>query len=156
MQVTSSAFSNGARIPAEYAKPPFPGGANVSPPLSWSGEPSSTGSFAIAMIDVNPVARGWVHWLVADIPAGVMSLPAGASGRGMPLGAVELTTTFGSPGYGGPVPPRGTGDHRYEITVYALDIGHAQLPSSSTFPEFQRAIAGHVLTQATISGVVSQ
>jgi Raf kinase inhibitor-like YbhB/YbcL family protein len=156
MQVTSSAFSNGARIPAEYAKPPFPGGANVSPPLSWSGEPSSTKSLAIAMIDVNPVAHGWVHWLVADIPVGVMSLPAGASGSGMPPGAVELTTTFGSAGYGGPVPPRGTGDHRYEITVYALGVERTGLAPSSTFADFQRAVAGHVLTQATISGVVSQ
>jgi len=35
---------------------------------------------------------------------------------------VESLTDFGQPGYGGPCPPEGAVPHRYEFTVYAIDV----------------------------------
>ena len=69
MQITSSAFPEGGKIPLPYVMPGA-GGQNVSVPLSWSGAPAGTQSFALAMVDPHPVANNWVHWLVVDLPKG--------------------------------------------------------------------------------------
>src|SRR6516165_9783100 len=68
-------------------------GQNISPALSWSGEPTGTQSFALTMYD--PDARagaGWWHWSVFNIPATVHALAAGAGSEGskdLPTGAVQ-------------------------------------------------------------------
>ena len=119
MQITSSAFPDGGKIPLPYVMPGA-GGQNISVPLSWSGVPAGTQSFALAMVDPHPVANNWVHWLVIDLPKDSTSIPEGASGHKMPQGAQELKNSFGETGYGGPQPPRGSGDHPYVFTLYAL------------------------------------
>ena len=75
MQLTSSAFADGGKIPQQYVMPGA-GGKNLSLPLAWSGAPAGTKSFALSIVDPHPVAHNWVHWLVADIPGGAASLPA--------------------------------------------------------------------------------
>jgi Raf kinase inhibitor-like YbhB/YbcL family protein len=111
-------------------------GQNISPALSWSGEPTGTKSFAITMYDPDaPTGSGWWHWTVFNIPASVHSLPAGAGAEGskdMPAGAIQGRTDFASSHYGGPCPPPGDHAHHYEITVYALSV--AQLPMDSSAP----------------------
>jgi len=101
-------------------------GRNQSPQLSWTSPPAGTKSFAITMHDPDaPTGSGWWHWMVYDIPATVADLPSGAGtpGRGgMPTGAKQGLTDFGTTGYGGPCPPIGHGLHRYIITVHALGI----------------------------------
>ena len=93
MQITSSAFPDGGKIPLSYVMPGA-GGQNVSVPLSWSGAPAYTQSFVLAMVDPHPVANNWVHWLVIDLPKDSTSLPEGASGRTMPPGTQELKNSF--------------------------------------------------------------
>ena len=116
MEILSSAFKDGEKIPIQYAMPGA-GGRNISVPLSWKNTPSGTNSFALSMVDPHPVAQNWVHWLGIDIPANVTSLEEGASRKKMPLGSVELRNSFGDTGYGGPQPPKGTGDHPYVFTL---------------------------------------
>jgi Raf kinase inhibitor-like YbhB/YbcL family protein len=101
-------------------------GGNVSPSLSWKNAPAGTKSFAITVYDPDaPTGSGWWHWVMFNIPASVMSLPAGsgnpANGQA-PKGAVQSKTDFGKPGYGGPCPPKGDKPHRYVFTVYALKV----------------------------------
>jgi Raf kinase inhibitor-like YbhB/YbcL family protein len=101
-------------------------GGNVSPSLSWKNAPAGTKSFAITVYDPDaPTGSGWWHWVMFNIPASVMSLPAGSgnptSGQA-PKGAVQSKTDFGKPGYGGPCPPKGDKPHRYVFTVYALKV----------------------------------
>jgi Raf kinase inhibitor-like YbhB/YbcL family protein len=151
MQITSSAFTDGGKIPLTYVMPGA-GGQNVSVPLAWSGAPPGTQSFALAMVDPHPVARNWVHWLVIDIPQDAASLPQGASGRKMPPGARELQNSFGAMGYGGPQPPPGSGDHPYVFTLYALSVPQVELAKNPGLAAFQQALAAKTLATATLTG----
>lgn len=115
LAVTSTAFSDDAFLPAIHSY----GGGNQSPPLSWSGAPAGTLSFAVVMDD--PDADSFLHWCLHDIPAGTTALATGAN----PPGSKHVASDFeadsraGANGYDGPSPPTGT--HSYVIAVYALD-----------------------------------
>lgn len=126
-------------------------GQNISPALTWSGEPAGTKSFAVTMYDPDaPTGSGWWHWTVFNIPASIHSLPAGAGGEGaagLPAGAVEGRTDFGFSHYGGPCPPAGDHAHHYEITVYALKV--PSLPLTSASPGAQVGFNLHANTLAT-------
>jgi len=109
--LTSSAFADGAAIPREFSCD----GANVSPPLAWTGVPA--GATALVLFVDDPDARGWVHWIVLDLPAAAGELPKGVD----PATATpqQGTNDFGKPGWGGPCPPSGT--HHYRFALSALE-----------------------------------
>lgn len=151
MEISSSAFKDGEKIPIQYVMPGA-GGKNISVPLSWKNVPAGTLSFALSMVDPHPVAQNWVHWLVINIPPHVNSLPEGASRKTMPAGCLELKNSFGDIGYGGPQPPKGTGDHPYVITLYALKVEKLELSLNATLAQFKKAIEGKVIQSATITG----
>lgn len=155
MRVETEAFSDQGTIPVRYCMPEV-GGDNVSIPLQWSDVPEGVRSFAVTVVDHHPVADKWVHWLVVDIPADTRSLPEGASGSNMPRGARELQSSFGKPGYGGPRPPKGTGEHPYVVTVYALDTVSLYLERDTGLDAFKQAIEGHVLDSAEVTGLFEQ
>lgn len=108
-------------------------GGNRSPALSWQHAPKGTKSFAITLYDPDaPTGSGWWHWVVYNIPASTSSLPEDAgnsAGQGLPEGAIQSRTDFGSVGYGGACPPAGAAAHRYVMTVHALKID--RLPVSA-------------------------
>ena len=115
------------------------------------------------------------HWVLVDVPpavAGVKAgeysssvVPRGKPGPKAPHGARQgindYTGWFASDadmagdyhGYDGPCPPWNDEiPHRYVFTVFALDI--ASLPLRGRFggAEVRKAIGGHVLAQAAITG----
>jgi Raf kinase inhibitor-like YbhB/YbcL family protein len=151
MEISSAAFKDGEKIPIQYVMPGA-GGKNISVPLAWRSAPSGTKSFALSMVDPHPVAQNWVHWLVIDIPANVASLEEGASRKKMPHGSIELNNSFGSVGYGGPEPPKGTGDHPYVFTLYALSVEKLELGTRVSLAAFKKALDGKILGSATITG----
>ncbi len=98
-------------------------GNNISPRLDWSGEPAETKSFALTVYDPDaPTGSGWWHWVVFNIPADVHSLAKGVNKENIPAGVIQSRTDFGSPGYGGACPPPGDTPHRYQFTIWALDV----------------------------------
>jgi hypothetical protein len=108
---------------------------------------------ALAIVDRHPIANNWVHWLVVNVPKTTSILAEGASRTDkMPAGAKELNNTFGSLGYGGPQPPRGSGPHDYEVTLYALNVDDLALAANTSLAVFEKAIAGKVLASAKIVG----
>jgi Raf kinase inhibitor-like YbhB/YbcL family protein len=151
MKLTSTAFPDGGKIPLKYVMPGA-GGQNISLPLSWGEVPPGTQSLALSVVDPHPVARNWVHWLVINLPAGVTALEEGASRKKMPAGAVELKSSFGDLGYGGPQPPKGTGDHPYVVTIYALRVAKLELGPNTDLTRFNAALEGKVLATAIITG----
>lgn len=138
-------FANGEFIPKQYTCD----GEDRSPALSWSGEPGQTQSFALIVDDPDAPVGTWNHWLLWDIPAHVHAIAEdfrpgtlGASGR----------NDFGRPGYGGPCPPKGHGAHRYYFKLYAVDRPALGLPAGAVRKDLDRALAGHVLAEASYMG----
>lgn len=151
MKLSADAFPDGGKIPSQCVMPGA-GGQNLSIPLSWADPPAGTQSFALSVVDPHPIARNWVHWLVINIPAHTNALEAGASRKKMPPGAVELRNSFGDAGYGGPQPPKGSGDHPYVVTLYALSVPQIALSKDTNLPAFQKALEGKTLATASITG----
>ncbi len=152
MQITSTAFTDGGRIPQPYVMPGA-GGKNISLPFTWSAVPADTRSFALSIVDPHPVANNWVHWLLLNLPADTRELAQGLSGGDLPGGAVELGNSFGQVGYGGPQPPPGSGDHPYVVTLYALKTDRLELPVNIDLSAFLAALKDHILEQAVVTGM---
>ncbi|MDH4139318.1 MAG: YbhB/YbcL family Raf kinase inhibitor-like protein [Coriobacteriia bacterium] len=152
MTLASDAFEDGGAIAVRYANTGVQGGENVSLPLRWSGAPAGTMTYALVVVDRHPVADNWVHWMVVDIPVSTLEIAEGASGGAIPAGSRELRNTFGSVGYGGPQPPPGSGDHEYEVTMYALDVAELEIAEDATLDEFLSAVDGATLETGRISG----
>ncbi|HUJ73675.1 MAG TPA: YbhB/YbcL family Raf kinase inhibitor-like protein [bacterium] len=131
-------------------------GSNVSPALEWSGAPEKTKSFALTVYDPDaPTGSGWWHWVVFNIPASATGLPKNAGdlkANLAPAGSVQSRTDFGTPGWGGPCPPKGDKPHRYFFTVYALDVDHldANADASAAFIGFN--LHFHTLAKASLMG----
>ncbi|EON14620.1 MULTISPECIES: YbhB/YbcL family Raf kinase inhibitor-like protein [Pandoraea] len=128
-------------------------GGNISPAISWSGEPAGTQSFLVTMYDPDaPTGSGFWHWVVANLPASVHTLDLGAGsevGR-LPKGAMAVRNDTGKAAYLGPCPPEGE-SHRYIITVAALKVPSLPVDSTAT-----PAVVGFVahyqeLAKATIT-----
>ena len=152
MEISSSAFKDKGKIPIQYVMPGA-GGKNISIPLTWKNVPAGTKSFALSIVDPHPVAQNWVHWLVINIPGDVTFIEEGASKKKMPRGAAELKSSFGNIGYGGPEPPKGTGDHPYVVTLYALNVEKLELGVNTSLSAFKKAIEGKVIESASITGM---
>ena len=153
MRLISSAFQDGKPIPTRYAHPGVSGGKNVSLPLTWSDLPPETKSLALSIVAPHPVANNWVHWFVINIPVAAAALTEGASGRNMPPGSKELYNTYGTIGYGGPEPPKGSGPHPYEVTLHALNVENLDLPAGSSLSSFRKALEGKTIASAKLTGI---
>jgi Raf kinase inhibitor-like YbhB/YbcL family protein len=128
------------------------GGSDTSPQLSWSGFPEETRSFAVTMYDPDaPTGSGFWHWAVANLPATVTDLPAGAGdGSELPGDALILRNAAGIKRFIGAAPPPGHGAHRYFIAVHAVKVEKLELdgdasPAYLGFNLFMNAIARAVI-----------
>lgn len=134
-EVTSTDIQDGEPLPAEvYAA--HANGENRSPQLSWSGFPAETKSFAVTCYDPDaPTGSGFWHWAVANIPASVTSLPAGAGDPALdllPPGAITMPNEMRSSEFTGAAPPEGTGVHHYWFVVHALDVERVDIDPQAT------------------------
>lgn len=139
LSLTSPAFEDGQEIAQKFGKR----AQNISPPLQWDGVPDRTRSFALTVVDLHPVARGYVHWLVADLSPQLSSLPEGAAAERNPRFTVIKP-------YAGPFPPSGT--HDYEFTLYALRTDRLGVRPGATLEEFRQAAEQNSLATATLIG----
>lgn len=146
LNVGSSAFEHGARMPDDYSA----NGAGVSPPLSWSGVPAGTWSFALIAHDPDaPLISGFTHWVLYGIPADVREIPAGGGKE-----YVQGTNGMGQPGWAPAAPPPGHRTHYYYFHLYALG-GDPELPAGLSAPELLQRIDADVIEQARVVGTYS-
>jgi len=155
--LTSSAFEQGKTIPEKYTGK----GEDVSPPLAWSNLPEGTQELALICDDPDapspetPRAEPWVHWVIYNIPAGTTALAEGVPKTEKldePAGALQGTNDFGKIGYNGPMPPAGSGPHRYFFKLYALDT-KLDVDPGLTKAELLQAMEGHELAMGELMGL---
>ena len=158
LTLTSPDIKPGKRIADEQVFNSFGcTGGNISPALNWSGVPKGTKSFALTVYDPDaPTGSGFWHWVVVNIPADATSLAKGAGdpkGDAAPKGAVQSRTDFGTPGYGGPCPPKGDKPHHYHFTIFALDTDNLGTDENSTAAFVGFNLHFHTLAKATLTGI---
>ena len=154
LQLTSSAFTDGAPVPLEHAGTRV-GGRETSPPLCWSPAPEGTAELLLVMEDVDvPIAKPFVHVMALLGPA-VTELPAGALSKGSASGGVRLLRSTVGSGYVGPAPIKGHGPHRYVFQLFALPAPAAPDAASAvrTAPRaLLAAVRGPALARARLTG----
>ena len=128
------------------------GGANQSPQLSWSGAPKGTQSFVVTMIDLDVKPHQWSHWILVDLPPTTTGLPRGL--KTLPGHAQALISDFGEAAYDGPCPPKGSGVHHYQITVWALPVPVAPLRSGYRATEVVQRLSKLAIDHAAVIGTV--
>lgn len=155
--VETSAFLNQGIIPKlDAASADGCGGRNVSPPLHLDGFPAGTRSFGVVVFDTDAGGRrGFTHWVAYGIaPAQTSWLPGFGS---QPSAAFTGgRNDAGTNVYFGPCPPKGDPPHHYVFTVYALDLAPDRLRPGLTRAAFLRAIGGHTLATADLTGIYSR
>jgi Raf kinase inhibitor-like YbhB/YbcL family protein len=132
--ITSSAHAEGAVFADTFTC----AGEGTSPPLAWTAGPGGTKSYAITFFDTTLVdmnsALGY-HWVMWDIPAGTLALPAKLpSGANLttPVVAKQMAPVNPFDGWPkdtffGPCPNangNGTTTDTYAFTIYALSVEH--------------------------------
>ena len=140
MKLTSPAFANNGAIPSEYTCD----GNDLSPELSISDVPSNSKSLVLISDDPDAPVGTWDHWVVFNMNPSTKEIPKGTE----PKGAAGKNS-WGRTGYGGPCPPSGT--HRYFFKLYALDT-MLHLPQGATKKDIEKAMHGHIITQAELMG----
>jgi Raf kinase inhibitor-like YbhB/YbcL family protein len=143
--LTSPSFVKDDAIPARHSCD----GEDISPALAWQGAPAQTASFALVVDD--PDARGFVHWVVFDIPGGTAGyLPEGLRASDNPP---QGRNDFGTYGWGGPCPPRGR--HEYRFTLYSLSrsIGLTGRPTAA---DVRRAVSRLLLAETTLTATYTR
>lgn len=141
MDLTSTAFEEGARIPSEYTCD----GANISPPLRFGRVPAIARSLVLTMEHPGAPTGGGTHWLVWNIPPGTDAIS-----RGERIRYVQGTTGANGVGYHGPGPPEGL--HSFFFRLYALDT-MLTLPAWGRSGELEAAMEGHVIARAGLMGM---
>jgi len=141
MKLTSRAFVNEEKIPAEYTCD----GKKLHPPFTISGIPEGTKSLSMIVDDPDAPLGTYTHWVIWNIDPATAGIAAGE----VPKGAQEGTNSGGKTGFYPPCPPNGS--HRYFFTVIALDttIG---LDGKATKADLENAQKGHTLEQTNLIG----
>jgi Raf kinase inhibitor-like YbhB/YbcL family protein len=139
----SPAFADGDSIPRRFTCD----GDDVSPPLEWSGVPSSTVELALLVEDPDAPGGTFVHWVLWGLDGGLSGLGEGD----VPVQARAGRNDFGRAGWGGPCPPRGSDPHRYVFTLLALSDPLA-VEAEVSADDVKRAADGKVLAEGRLTG----
>jgi Raf kinase inhibitor-like YbhB/YbcL family protein len=137
--VTSPAFADGQPVPKEFTCD----GNDTPPAMTVSDPPQGTKSFAVIMDDPDAPKGTFTHWLAYDMLADGSALRA-TSGK-------TLENDFGRKGYGGPCPPPGHGPHRYNFTIYAIDVPALDVSGGSR-NDLKAALKDHTLAKTRFMG----
>lgn len=144
LTLTSEAFTNDGTIPPKHSC----SGEATSPALSWSGAPAGTKAFALIVHDPDaPLAGGFTHWILVDLPGTATSIPAA-----VPVGDAIAGGGAQPVAYRGMCPPVGASAHHYHFRLYALD-GTLVAAAGKSKDSVEAAMQGHILAQTDLVGL---
>ena len=66
---------------------------------------------------------------------------------------MQSRTDYGSTGYGGPCPPPGDKPHRYQFTLFAVDVAKLDADEQSSAAVVGFNLHFHTLAKATLTGL---
>jgi Raf kinase inhibitor-like YbhB/YbcL family protein len=148
LQLRSTAFTDGSVIPSEYTCT----GADKSPPMSWTGTPVGTRSFALIVDDPDAPRGTFVHWVIYNMGSSMSQLPGDTPRSAQTTsGARQGVNGLDRVGYKGPCPPPG-GPHHYHFRLFALD-SPLKLEPGAGAAEVRQAMKGHVLAGTELVGI---
>lgn len=146
--LTSAGITEGGVIPVLYSCR----GANVSPPLAWTGGPTAPG-YAVVLTDTS---NNLVHSIIWDLPGTTLALPEAVAKVAEPTTPATLVGSKQplaydnqTRGYLGPCPGS---QHTYRFAVFAVDAN--PLPGvtlSSNRTAVVTAILAHDAATATLT-----
>lgn len=154
MRLRSEAFLSGGEIPKRHTGD----GGDISPSFRWEGAPTNTIEFALVCDDPDAGDTPWVHWILYKIPGEDEGVPEALPAQLKledPSGAVQGKNTFGTIGYKGPYPPKGSGTHHYRFTLFALRK-ELSVPAGADLPTVKKALEPHVIDKAELTGVYTR
>ena len=112
--------------------------------------PGGTQSLVVVVADPDAPGGMFYHWVAWDIPPGATGLQAGF-GRNPPPGVRQARNGFGTAGYRGPCPPRGS-THHYQIASYALSRPTLDVLQGASATDVIRAASPYVIARAELTG----
>ncbi len=142
LKISSPAFENNGEIPKKYTCD----GANINPPLKIENVSSDIKSLALVFDDIDAPRGTYVHWILWNIGPNMNEIKENS----VPEGAVQGTNDFKKRHYGGPCPPGRA--HQYVFGIYALDTP-LNLNHNSTKKDLEKAMEGHIISRAQLTGV---
>lgn len=149
LELTSSAFQQGGQVPRRYTCD----GENISPPLAWSGAPEETKEFLLVCNDPDAPSGVFHHWALYNIPASWSQLDEGYGPESPIKGMHQAINDFGKPGYGGPCPPKGHGEHHYHFRLSALSSPIASVRPEITCVEVAALARPYVIEFVELIGI---
>lgn len=148
LMLASAVFPPGGEIPSQYTCD----GADISPPLAWSGVPDGTKSLVLVVEDPDAPSGVFRHWAAFDIPAGSRGLDAGYGANRPAAGFRESRNDFGKAGYGGPCPPKGHGAHHYRFRLFAISRPTLDLKAPATAVDVLKAAEPYAIQRTELIG----
>ena len=166
--VSSPDFDNCEPMPAETTCDDKPFAESISPEVNWTEGPEGTLSYAITFTDVtiltvrdpaDPTYNQGYHYVIWDIPADTLTLPANLSTGYQPEeieGALQWSP-FNDYGFMGPCPnfpapacnPPPLNNDSYSFTVYAMDVATLPVPALvADGPSFPRVMDDYLKAHA--------
>ena len=109
--LSSSEVTEGGALPKEFTCD----GSSATLPLSWSGVPENTKSFAVIMHHIPGSGDSHWYWVLYNIPANITNLEKNSTG----IGTLGNNSVNGKTEYAPPC-SKGPGEKLYTYTIYAL------------------------------------
>jgi Raf kinase inhibitor-like YbhB/YbcL family protein len=148
LMLASPAIPPGGGIASQYTCD----GADISPPLTWSGIPDGTKSLVLVVEDPDAPSGTFRHWAAFDIPAASHGLDAGYSKNRPAAGLHEARNDFGRAGYAGPCPPKGHGTHHYHFRLLAISRPTLDLNPTATASDVLRTAEPYAIQRSELVG----